>query len=250
MQIRVKDVIVTVNIGDRAALLAAAGSRFESGHGFALATLNLDHLVKLSDSAAFRAAYQAQDLITADGNPIVWLSRLAGQPVALLPGSDLILPLVRLAVEQGLPVALIGGTDASLATAVAALQTKVSGLIAGPCIAPPMGFDPESDVATAILHQITALGPCLCLLALGAPKQETLATRGRALAPQAGFVSIGAGLDFLAGTQRRAPVWVRAIAMEWLWRLLSDPRRLALRYLRCAIILPGLAIQACRSRPR
>ena len=61
-----------------------------------------------------------------------------------------------------------------------------------------------------------------------------------------GFVSIGAGLDFLAGSQTRAPAWVRAIAMEWLWRMLANPRRLALRYLRCALILPGLARDALR----
>jgi UDP-N-acetyl-D-mannosaminuronic acid transferase (WecB/TagA/CpsF family) len=59
-----------------------------------------------------------------------------------------------------------------------------------------------------------------------------------------GFVSIGAGLDFIAGFQTRAPLWVRRIAMEWLWRMLSDPRRLAKRYLDCALVLPDLALAA------
>jgi exopolysaccharide biosynthesis WecB/TagA/CpsF family protein len=85
-------------------------------------------------------------------------------------------------------------------------------------------------------------------LALGAPKQEMLAARGRELAPSVGFVSVGAGLDFLAGTQHRAPKWVQAIAMEWLWRLISSPARLVGRYARCFAILPALMRDALALR--
>jgi UDP-N-acetyl-D-mannosaminuronic acid transferase (WecB/TagA/CpsF family) len=88
----------------------------------------------------------------------------------------------------------------------------------------------------------------MCFLALGAPKQETLAARGLDLVPGCGFLSIGAGIDFLAGLQRRAPAWVRAIAMEWFWRMASDPRRLAGRYARGFTILPGLVRQALALR--
>jgi len=91
-------------------------------------------------------------------------------------------------------------------------------------------------------------GAGLVFLALGAPKQERLAARGRALQPELGFVSIGAGLDFLAGSQRRAPRLVRRLALEWLWRAGSDPKRLAGRYARCAAILPGHALRAWRMR--
>ena len=62
-----------------------------------------------------------------------------------------------------------------------------------------------------------------------------------------GFVSVGAGLDFIAGHQRRAPAWVRRLAMEWLWRMLSEPRRLGVRYLQCAIALPRLTLDTLRS---
>ena len=95
-------------------------------------------------------------------------------------------------------------------------------------------------------ERLRAAGPLLCFLAMGAPRQERFAARGRAAAPEAGFVSIGAGLDFFAGHQRRAPRWVRRIAMEWLWRMLSNPRRLALRYLRCGLVLPWLFAQSAR----
>lgn len=239
---------IGINVPDTAAAVQAATARWAAGAGFALATLNLDHLVKLRRDPAFARAYAAQDLVCADGNPIVWLSRLAGQPVALVPGADLIAPMVTAASRAGVPLVLIGGTPDSLAAAGQALQSQAPGLRIALQVSPPMGFDPAGAAADEILGQVARAGPCLCLIALGAPKQEILAARGREIAPQAGFLSIGAGLDFLAGAQRRAPAWVRMIAMEWLWRMLTNPRRLFVRYLRCALILPGLTVQALRLR--
>lgn len=240
--------VVRITHADRAALLAAVADRLAAGRGFALATLNLDHLVKLRGDPAFRRAYAAQDMVAADGNPVVWLSRLAGRPVALIPGADLVLPLVRTATAAGRPVAMVGATDAALAGAAAHLAAQVPGFRAGPLIAPPQGFDPEGPAARAILATLAAAGPCLCLVALGAPKQERLAALGRALAPQAGFAGIGAGVDFLAGAQVRAPAAVRVLALEWLWRMLHDPRRMVPRYAACAAILPGEALRALRMR--
>lgn len=238
---------IIVNVPDSAALLDAVRARLTARSGFALATLNLDHLVKLRRSPAFRAAYAAQDLVVADGNPIVWLSRLGRRPVSLVPGSDLVVPLAQIAAQTGTAVALIGSTDAALAAAATRLCAKAPGLTIALVHAPAMGFDPESADARALLARIAASAG-LCFIALGAPKQETFAALGRSLAPQVGFASIGAGLDFLAGTQDRAPAWVRAIAMEWLWRALSQPGRLIPRYLACAAILPGQALAALRLR--
>lgn len=235
---------------DRPSLLAEVARRLAAGRGFALATLNLDHLVKLRQDRAFRGAYAAQDLVVADGNPIVWLSRLAGRPVTLLPGSDLVVPLCREAAAAGRPVSILGATAPALQGAAEALARAVPGLRSGVLIAPAMGFDPEGPEARAALARIAALGPGLCLIALGAPKQERLAALGRVLAPETGFASVGAGVEFLSGHQTRAPDWVRALAMEWLWRALSAPRRLGPRYARCLAILPGQALAALRQRGR
>ena len=83
---------IAVNVPDKAALMEQVAGHFGERRGFALATINLDHLVKLQTSPSFREAYGAQDMVIADGNPIVWLSRLAQRPVALAPGSDLVVP--------------------------------------------------------------------------------------------------------------------------------------------------------------
>jgi len=242
------DAAVVVNVATRAALFQALRSRCAKGEGFALATLNLDHLTKLPRDTAFAAAYDAQDLIVADGRPVVWLSRLARQPVELIPGSDLIVPLCELAAELSLPIAFFGSDEDALQRAAEALRTRAPGLEICHIAAPPMGFDPRGTAADAALRDITTSGARLCFLALGAPKQEILAARGREIAPGVGFASVGAGLDFLAGRQRRAPKWMRMLALEWLWRALQNPTRMVPRYARCFAILPGLAVDAWRAR--
>lgn len=235
---------VEVNIATRAALDAAVVSRFRAGKGFALATLNLDHLVKLVDDRDFAMAYLAQDFVVADGNPVVWLSRLARQPVDLMPGADLVVPLARLAADENVSVALIGSTSAALEQAASALQSAVPNLTIAVCIAPPMEFDAQGAAAEVLLKQAAQSGAGMAFLALGAPKQELLAARARNVTPKMAMVSIGAGLDFLAGTQHRAPKLLRMLALEWVWRLMQNPTRLTGRYLRCIAIMPRLIGQS------
>lgn len=233
-----------INVPGWAHLLDEVETRLQREQGFALATLNLDHIVKLVRDPQFMAAYDAQDLVVADGNPIVWLRRLAGQPVELIPGSELIAPLAAMAARNDVPVALLGSRKEVLDTAARQLEATHPGLRVVARIAPPMGYDPDGEAAAADLAEIARTRAGLCFLALGAPKQERLAARGRDLAPRTGFVSVGAGLDFIAGHQRRAPRWVQRLAMEWLWRMASNPRRLAGRYAACALTLPGLMVRS------
>lgn len=248
MQYQTKNGDIRVNIGSKADLEARVRDKFKQKQGFSLATINLDHLVKMDRDSGFYAAYRKQDFVVADGNPIVWTSKLAHKPVDLLPGSDLVLPLCEWAASEGRSIALLGSTEAALNEAGNALATKVSGLHVACMIAPPFGFDPNSVDAANILKTVEASGASLCFLALGAPKQELLAARGSEFAPSVGFASIGAGLDFLAGTQTRAPRWVRAMAIEWVWRLMLNPKRLWKRYFDSGLIMPRLVLQAIRDR--
>ena len=233
-----------------AKLLRTVQAHLQARRGFALATINLDHLAKLGQDAEFRTAYAAHDIIVADGNPIVWLSRLANRPVELIPGSDLIDPLAGLAAAYDRPVAFFGSSPDVLEAAARILQERHPGLKLATRIAPPMGFDPCGQIAERLAEDIADSGAGLCFVALGAPKQERFAAFARRKAPQTGFVSIGAGLDFIAGTQTRAPHLVRRLALEWFWRMALSPARLGLRYLRCILILPGQTLAALRLRQR
>ncbi|MEP1766204.1 MAG: WecB/TagA/CpsF family glycosyltransferase [Sulfitobacter sp.] len=239
---------VEVNIPTRATLFQAVKEKFAGPDGFALATLNLDHLTKLPDDPSFATAYRAQDLIVADGRPIVWLSQIAKQPVELLPGSDLVMPLAEIAAQMGMPVALMGSSDAALAGAKNALEARIPNVNIVMTHAPAYGFDPVGAEAAEICKMLNDSGARLCFIALGAPKQELFAAFGRTHSPAVGFASIGAGLDFLSGHQVRAPKIIRGLALEWLWRALQSPARMIPRYAKCFAILPRLALHAWQQR--
>lgn len=239
---------VAVNMPSAEALLADLERRLTAGDGFTVATINLDHLVKLGRDAAFREAYLATTHVVADGHPVVWLARLQGRRVGLVPGSELVEPLCALAARRRVPVALFGATEAALDGAARRLAAAHPGLDVAERIAPPFGFDPAGSEADAFVRRLGESTARLVFVALGAPKQERFAARAAAALPGRGFVSVGAGIDFIAGTQSRAPRWVQRLAAEWVWRMLHDPRRLAGRYAACIAALPGLAADSLRQR--
>ncbi|MEM9231921.1 MAG: WecB/TagA/CpsF family glycosyltransferase [Pseudomonadota bacterium] len=240
---------ITVTALNRGTLLSELEEAMRQGRGFSVATLNLDHVVKLRLHPDFLEAYAAHTHVTADGNPIVWLSHLAGQAdVELIPGSELVAPVVAAAARVGASVALVGGTEASLAEAATALEQQYEHLRIVLCHAPPMGFDPTGSEADRAIAALAESGAQVVFLALGAPRQEQFAAYAQGQLPQCGFLSVGAGLDFIAGTQKRAPVWVRRLSAEWLWRMLRDPGRLAARYAACFAILPRLTGRAAAIR--
>lgn len=236
------------NMRDAVMQIADAAERGESAAVF---TLNLDHLVKLRTSDAFRRAYRMARFITADGAPVVRLARAQNAGISRTTGADMVLPLADEAARRGLPIYLFGSDAHVLGKAGERLVMNTGGRlsIAG-SDAPRMGFDPESPEADAAIDRIAASGARICLLALGAPKQEILAARAVSRGVPVVFVGIGAALDFLAGAQVRAPGFMQRAGLEWAWRLASNPRRLAVRYTQCALLLADLTVLApFRRRP-
>lgn len=239
---------VHLNVSSKSSLLADLEDCLRQDRGFSVVTLNLDHVVKFRDQPQFAAAYASMSHVTADGNPIVWLSRLAGEHVELVPGSELVAPVSELAAKTSVPIALVGSTEASLDAAGDALTSQYPGLKVAAKISPKMGFDPSSPEADASIATLKESGAKVAFLALGAPKQELLAQRIAAADPSIGTLSIGAGLDFVSGHQTRAPAWVRSLALEWMWRLLQSPGRFWRRYRDCLAILPRLTVGALSIR--
>lgn len=234
-----------VNVADLGEAVTAIVQSAKRCESFSVFTLNLDHLDKLRRSSRFREAYAKARYITADGAPVAFLAARQGARVQRTPGSDLIAPLALAAAQRAVPIYLYGTTADVLASAGAHLA-KLAGpdlRIAG-AESPPHGFDPEGAEADAALDRIAASGAGLCLVALGAPKQELFAARAVERDIKVGFVCIGAGLDFLAGTQTRAPGFMQRYGMEWFWRLATNPRRLAIRYARCALVLAEIILLA------
>jgi exopolysaccharide biosynthesis WecB/TagA/CpsF family protein len=223
---------------------------YNSGSGAAqnVFTLNLDHVVKMRKDKSFRRAYRRAGLITADGFPIVLACSLQGKRVSRVAGSDLIAPISAEAARSGKSIYLFGSSLQVLTKVSQLLHERYAGLTIAGVSAPPQGFDPTSEDARRYIATIGNSGADLCFVALGAPKQELFADHGKSFLPNISFVCVGAGLDFIAGAQVRAPYWMRRWGLEWLWRAVSDPQRLFHRYLLCMGVLPGILARAALVR--
>lgn len=226
-----------IHLADAADCIGTLTQAMARGEAFSFCPLNLDLLVKARNDAAFAKAMRRADYIIADGWPIAMLARRHDRRVERTTGADLIVPLAKAAAEHKVPVYLFGTSPQVLAAVEADLAANCPGLEILGSESPPLGFDPTGPVADAAIARIRASGAGLCFLALGAPKQEILAARALEQGVRTGFVCVGAGLDFIAGAQVRAPEMMRNNGMEWLWRLATNPRRLAMRYAACAVHL-------------
>ncbi|MFC3491296.1 WecB/TagA/CpsF family glycosyltransferase [Glycomyces rhizosphaerae] len=209
----------------------------ESGRGGQIITPNVDIVAAARKSRELRAIIAASDLVVADGAPLVWASKVAGNPLpARVAGSDLVWSLSAAAASRGLRVALLGGTPDGAARpterAAEILESRYPGLKVVGAWCPPMGFDKDDSQWRALVERVEVAAPDLVYVGLGFPKQEHVMVRLRAVAPKAWFLGCGASIDFIAGYRRRAPKWMQRTGTEWLFRMLSEPRRLARRYLR------------------
>lgn len=232
---------VLVNLISMPQTLQTISQRALARQGFTLFTVNLDHIVKLGSSETFRAAYARADFVSADGWPIVWVMKRAGHDVERTAGADLLEPVCRLAADNGLPMYFVGPGPASQAAGLDVLRQRYPRLgIAGaetPKVVEPI--DPQ--LVAGMAQRINASGARICVLSLGAPKQELLADALRRSCPEVGFLCIGAALDFISGHAIRAPLWMRRAKLEWFWRMINDPRRLTSRYALSALALAKLA---------
>ena len=126
------------------------------------------------------------------------------------------------------------------------LSQRYPGLIVAGAEAPQLPAALDAASVEAIAQRLGASGARVCVLSLGAPKQELFAARMAQRYPQIGFVCIGAALDFIAGEKARAPVVFQKTGMEWAWRLMSEPRRMFVRYARCAAVFADVALRGTR----
>jgi N-acetylglucosaminyldiphosphoundecaprenol N-acetyl-beta-D-mannosaminyltransferase len=191
---------------------------------------NAHSVVTASQDAAFGKVVSEADMATPDGAPVAWMLRklgCAGQ--ARINGPDLMWRYCEQAASRSESIFLYGGTPQTLEI----LQRKLLGVFPGLSIAgavsPPFRtLSPEEDAA--VVAQINASGAGTVWVSLGCPKQELwmAAHRGRV---QAVMVGVGAAFDYHAGTITRAPRWMQDRGLEWLHRLVSEPRRLWRRYL-------------------
>lgn len=203
------------------------------GDGGWVVTPNLDILRRLVRDRSFRDLCSTATLRLPDGAPLVWASRLKRTPLReRVAGSDLIWSLSQRAGEESWRVYFLGGNPGTAAGAANELAARYPGLSVAGTECPPMGFDKDPTYLAALGERLREARPHLVFVALGSPKQERVIRVLREATPSsAWFLGIGISFSFVVGEVRRAPRWMQRIGLEWLHRLLQEPRRLARRYL-------------------
>ena len=190
------------------------------------------HMIMESvDDPAFLRQLNEAGTVFPDGMPLVWALRLLGERSARqVCGPDFTVAMLAAAEEAGVRVGFYGGSQAVLDSMADAVRRRHPKLNIAFIESPPFrALTPEED--RAAVDRIASSGVQLLFVGLGCPKQEHWIVEhlGRV---HAVMFAVGAAFDLLAGNQRRAPRWMRRCGLEWVYRLASEPRRLAKRYLK------------------
>lgn len=195
-----------------------------------LATANVDFVVQAFEDVELRRILFDAHAVLCDGMPLVWASRKLGNPLPeRVTGSDLVPRLLLEAEQRGWRVYFLGGTESSVAAAAENTRRKHPQLQLVGAYSPP--FKPLLDMDhDDLIRRIHEAKPDLLFVAFGCPKQEKWINMHYRRLGVPVSIGVGATIDFLAGTVRRAPVWMQKTGLEWIYRMLQEPRRLVKRY--------------------
>jgi N-acetylglucosaminyldiphosphoundecaprenol N-acetyl-beta-D-mannosaminyltransferase len=233
---------VAVNAAPFADVLARVLAAPVSGDRLALHFATAHTIVEAHDDPRLRAAL-AEGLVQPDGMPLAWLGRRAGLSVERVCGPDFLPALVESGVPEGRTHFFVGGAPGVPEALAARLAARFPGMRVAGTMSPPFrSLSVEED--DAIVEQINTADPDYVWVGLGAPKQDLWVAEHRPRLRAAALLAVGAAFDFHAGTRRRAPRWMQRTGTEWVYRLVTEPRRLAGRYTRTNARFVGLVLAA------
>ena len=195
-----------------------------------LATANVDFLVQSRTDAELRRILNEAHLVVCDGTPLVWLSKLLRRALPeRVAGSDLVPQLLERAEREGWRIFFLGGEPRTLVKAVRNVEAKHPNIQIAGSHSPPFAPLDKMD-HRGICYRVREAKPDLLLVSFGCPKQEKWIARNYTDLGVPVSIGVGATVDFLAGTVKRAPGWMQSAGMEWIYRLAQEPRRLLKRY--------------------
>jgi len=196
-------------------------------------TANVDFIITAKGDPYFHGILKQASLITADGMPLVWLSKIL--PGHSLPervtGADLLFSACAMAATHNLSVAFVGGAPGVAEKAketLVALNPKLD-VVATHC--PPFGFENSAELCKEIVDICEHTKPDILFFGVGCPKQEKWCDKYLDQLNTGPVICVGGAFSFAAGTINRAPRWIRISGLEWLHRLIQEPGRLWKRYL-------------------
>ena len=220
---------VRINAQSFAGMLERVLRAPDTGERMSVHFATAHSLVEGKDRPDLRAALAA-GVVEPDGMPLVWMGRRAGVEVERVCGPDFLPALVEAGVPLDRSHYFYGGAEGVPARLAARLARRFPGLRVAGAYSPPyreLSVDEDREVVA----RINAACPDYVWVGLGAPKQDLWVAAHRDVLDAPVLLAVGAAFDFHAGTRRRAPRWMQRMGVEWVYRLLSEPRRLAGRYL-------------------
>jgi N-acetylglucosaminyldiphosphoundecaprenol N-acetyl-beta-D-mannosaminyltransferase len=214
-------------------LLDHVFSELAQRRGGWIATVNLDMLRRHDRDPIARELYALADVRVADGMPLVWASRLAGANALpeRIAGSTFTALLAERAATEGRSLYLLGGAVGAAEGAAGALVARYPGLRIVGTSSPEVSIPPSAEQIRSIEATVRSAQPDFVLVGLGSPKQEYLIRALRPHLARSWMIGVGITFSFIAGQTSRAPRWMQRSGLEWVHRLVQEPRRLARRYL-------------------
>jgi N-acetylglucosaminyldiphosphoundecaprenol N-acetyl-beta-D-mannosaminyltransferase len=215
-------------------------------------TPNADHVVMLRQNIEFARAYGFAEVVLCDGFPVQYYARVRGIRVPRVTGNDLVASVLRGPFpEWHRPFFLVDSDTTARAVYGWWAQHGTAGAIA--IEIPPFGLLDDPTAALELAGRIRAHAATLLVMCIGAPRSEIFVHQHRDVLPACWAICVGQALRMQLGLTRRAPRLARQLHVEWLWRVCQEPRRLARRYARDAILFPlaaaaDMRVQRARSR--
>jgi len=190
--------------------------------------INVDKIIKMRKDPQFRKTIAGCDLITIDGQPLIWVSRLLGQPIKeRFGGLDIINGIIPRAADKGYRIYLLGAREEVVEKVVEYYKLKFSSLkIAGW----HNGYW-EARKEEKIVTEIRNVKPDILFVAVSSPKKEVFLQKYLRKMDVPFVMGVGGAFDIIAGVTKRAPKWMQRCSLEWLFRLYQEPLRLWKRYL-------------------
>ncbi len=195
-------------------------------------TPNAQHIISLQKDKRFREIYRKAFLVVPDGVSLLWSANFLKTPLnGRVNGTDLFEKLCEVAQEKGLKIFLLGGRPSAAEKAKETLEKRLPGIQIVGTHCPPYGFESQEEEVALINTKIKAVAPDILFVGLGAPKQEYWIYDNYQELGVPISVGIGVSFELVANMVQRAPVWMQKWGLEWLFRLIVEPKRLWKRYI-------------------
>ena len=204
------------------------------GHGGIVVTPNVDHLMKLQKDPEFHQVYRKSDYVVCDSKILFYASRVLGQPIQeKISGLDLFPAFYEYYKhDENVTIFLLGGTPISVQLAKRKINQKVGRNMVVGVYSPPFGFENYVNENEKIVALINRSEATTLAVGLGVPKQEKWIYKYKEQLPYIKtLLPIGATINFESGHIARYRKWMSEVGLEWMYRLMSEPRRLWKRYL-------------------